>query len=805
MQGMVSALLVALLVLQVRSEVSTTRDPKDTTKKGVSINMTVGPDNTSGRKPPKRIPVTEEHLRTAFKTPQARTILQRARVQRMSMDSALISYDATAYLRISAGLGFSRIGRDRLIFRHENVTHVQWHRDVGAWIDIKGARTAIPMAPDDEQDEEAADVINDSDMTPVPYFPGQEPLFSFNGSNMVQSQVDERDMVHPLAEGAEAYYTYAVGDSVTFRLPDGKVIELRELHVRPRQAKWNVAVGSLWFDATTGQLARAAYRLAVPMDVWAIVAEEDSTAQDEIPVWVKPLISPMRAQISAIAVEYGLFQGRFWLPRLNTAEGDAQVSFMRVPFKFQQTFRYASVNALDSLPSIKVAVIATPPDSLSPADREKWRDSVREVRRVARRAQRDSINQGLIVDPQRCDSTGIRTVMTRRRDSNLSVAMRIPCDIKVLTHSPELPKSIFDEGEEVFGSKETEALIAEALSMGVQPPFALPGMPGAQKPIVRYGLEYTRFNRIEGLSSAIAVEQKLGAGYTATLLGRIGHADLEPNFEAAVARSNMTRTVTGRVYNRLVPSNDWGNPLSFGSSLSALLFGRDEGFYYRASGGEFEWMKERGAVFTTRFFIERQRTAAVENEWSLGPAFIPNIAARTGQYAGVSTHVMHTRGLNPNDFRVFTDLHLEGATSDSSGAVYGRGALELTLSDAFGGVASAVTLSAGTSAGPLPSQRRYFLGGAHTVRGQRADTAQAGSAYWLGRVEIGRSWSGARPLVFGDIGWTGDRNAMDRIGRPLSGVGVGSSFMDGLIRFDVAKGVYPRKRVRVDMYVEAKF
>jgi hypothetical protein len=800
MNAMLSPLLVVALSLQVKVGATVTHD---TANKNVEIKLGTGTND--GRKPPKRMPVTEEHLRTAFRTPQARTILQRARVQRMSMDSALISYEATAYMRISAGMSFARIGRDRLIFRHENATHVKWHRDVGAWIDVKGARTAIPMAPQEEVDEEGADIINDSDMTPVPYFPGQEPLFSFNGSNMVQSQVDERDMVHPLAEGAEAYYTYAVGDSVTFRLPDGKTIELRELHVRPRVSKWNVAIGSLWFDAATGQLARAAYRLAVPMDVWAIVEEEDSTAQDDIPVWVKPLISPMRAQISAIAVEYALFQGRFWLPRINTAEGDAQVSFMRVPFKFEQSFRYSSVNALDSLPKITVPVIAQPPDSLSPEDREKWRDSVREVRRAARRAQRDSIDQGLLKAPQRCDSTGMRTVMTQRRDANLAVAIRIPCDIKVLTSSPELPKSIFDEGEEVFGSKETDALIAEALSMGVQPPFALPGMAGAQKPTIKYGLEFTRFNRVEGLSSAVVVEQKLGAGYTATVLGRLGHADLEPNFEAAVARSNLSRTVKGRVYNRLVASNDWGNPLSFGSSLSALLFGRDEGFYYRTSGAEFEWTKERGAVFTTRFFAERQRNAEAENSWSLGPAFIPNIAARTGQYAGFATRVMHTRGLNPNAFRIFTDLRLEGAATDSSGTAYGRGALELTVSDSWGGIASALTVSGGSSVGPVPVQRHYFLGGAHTVRGQRADTAQSGTAYWLGRFELGRSWSGARPIVFGDIGWTGDRSAMDQIGRPLSGVGVGTSFMDGLIRFDVARGIYPRKKFRVEMYVEAKF
>src|SRR5437667_334569 len=267
------------------------------------------------------------------------------------------------------------------------------------------------------------------------------------------------------------------------------------------------------------------------MDVWAVVNEEDSTAKDDIPIWVKPLISPMRAQISAIAVEYGLYQGRFWLPRIRSAEGDAQVSFMHVPFKFEQSFKYASVNATDSLPEIHVAV-------------------------------------------------------------------RVPCNEYALEHSPDLPKSIYDEGEEIFGSKERDALIKEALSMGAQPPFAI----GAIPPTLKWGLEFTRFNRIEGFSTGALVEQRLGGGYTASLLGRIGHADREPNVEVTLARSNMTTTVRGRAYNRLVSANDWGNPLSFGSSLSALFFGRDEGFYYRTTGAELEWERTRGALLTWRLF-----------------------------------------------------------------------------------------------------------------------------------------------------------------------------------------------------------
>jgi hypothetical protein len=795
------ALLFVALAMQVKMEVGVQRDSTDSRSKR-SVGITIGPgEGRRDRREPKRVAVTAEHLRSAFHSPLARTLMERARASRLEQDSALMSYDATAYLRISASMGFSKIGRDRLIFRHENATRVRWHRDVGAWIDVKGARTAIPVAPAEEAEKESEEINSDSDMTPIPYYPGQEPLLSLNGTGVVKTQVDERDMVHPLAEGAEAYYRYEAGDSVAFRLPDGRTIALRELRVRPRESKWNVAVGSLWFDASSGQLVRAAYRLAVPMDVWAIVKEEDPEDMDDIPVWVKPLISPMRAQVSAIAVEYGLYQGRFWLPRLKSAEGDAQVSFMRVPFKLEQSFKYASVNALDSLAPIVIAEVREPPDSLTPEARDQWRDSVREERRAQRRAARDSVEQGLKSGESSCDSTGMRLTTQRRQRSNLRVAIRIPCDKTVLENSPELPKSIYDDGEEIFGSKERDALISEALAMGAQPPFAL----GAIPPTIKWGFEFTRFNRVEGFSSGVLVEQPLGAGYTAALFGRIGHADLEPNVELALTRTNLVRTIRGRAYNRLVAANDWGNPLSFGSSLSALLFGRDEGFYYRASGVELEWVKERGTWFNWRLFAERQRAAAVENNFSLGPTFKPNIVATTAQYAGMSTRLVHARGLDPRGFRIFSDVRLEGAVSDSAGAAFGRGAVDFTFTKGIGPVAAAMTLSGGTSAGALPPQRRWYLGGTHTVRGQRADTTHSGNAYWLSRLELGGSVQAIRPIVFGDIGWVGDRNLLREVGRPMSGVGVGASVLDGLIRADLSRGLYPQRRVRFDLYVDARF
>src|ERR1700691_1674583 len=99
MLALVTAATFALQV-QVRVTSDTAR------KQGTNITVGVGPG--SRRRPPgepRRIPVTAEDLRTAFKDSAARELLLHARVARMALDSALTSYDAMSYQRISAGLG----------------------------------------------------------------------------------------------------------------------------------------------------------------------------------------------------------------------------------------------------------------------------------------------------------------------------------------------------------------------------------------------------------------------------------------------------------------------------------------------------------------------------------------------------------------------------------------------------------------------------------------------------------------------------------------------------------------------------
>lgn len=739
-----------------------------------------------------RIAVTAEHIATAFEDAPARTLLERARVARLAQDSSLLSYDAETYQRISVGLGLKAIGRERLFMRHENSARVRWQRGHGAVIDVTGSRTVFPALM-------GARVSADVNGTgSIPYYPGRDDLWF--GAEAMAAERPDVELIHPIAAGAEAYYRFSSGDSVIFRLHDGSTIRLVELRVRPRQPDWRLAVGSLWFDASTAQLVRAVYRLAVPVDFWYFIREEGE--EDDIPLAVRPLITPMTGTVTSLMIEHGLYEGRYWLPRAQAAEGEMQVGFMRVPVRLEESFDYAVVNGLtEELPEIRDVRIELVRDSviadslgLSGSERRDW---LRERRRERRIAQREAGDQ-----PACDDGATERLSHQSRHNGIVPLLVRTPCDTVALVGSPSLPPSIYAPGEEVFSKTDLEEM-QRMIGFSAQAGF------GPQRPTLLWGptRNLLRYNRVEGLSAGIGARQELGQGLALEGLAQIGIADLQPNAELSLSRSDGARTVRIGAYRRLVAANDWGTPLGFGSSLNAVLFGRDEGFYYRALGAELAGTGIRGSRFEWRLFAERHDAAEVETHFSLANAlhglrFIDNIAADDATLVGVGARLTRTFGLDPQKVRLFGDIRLEGGSGDFT---YGRAAVDATLSRSITSrLAGALTAGGGTTLGEVPVQRLWYLGGTQTVRGQTAGTA-AGDAYWLARAELGGAFVAARPLVFFDLGWAGDRADWRNPGQPMSGAGIGASIMDGLLRFDVARGIRPRERWTANLYFEATF
>lgn len=775
----------------------------------LALQVTVQVDRDSGStsagisvRPPvrQRLEVTDEHRRTAFKDAAARELLLRARAARLEQDSSLYSYDVKSYQRISAGMSLRETARERLVWRGENASRVRWQRGIGAHVEVLGARMAAPIMQgieeaEQEMEEELTSELDD--LLAVPYYPGKDQLWLFE---MVGSSDEGGDpmLIHPVAEGSEAYFTFASGDSVDIVLPDGKRLKLRELIATPRQAVWNLVVGSFWFETESAQLARAVMRFSAPMDIWETVEAEDPGARDEMPRVVRGMLTPMKAEITAVTIEYGLFEQRYWLPRTQGAEGYARVSFMRVPFRIEQRYRYESVNGFDDLPPIAELPAAPRASEIRDSLRAQGFDSaqVRDSMRV-HYARRDSTARA--ERAERCATVGTYTVYERRGNGQLVMAVEVPCDIRKLTTSAELPPSIYDEGEELFGAAQRDELM-KMLDFGLQPSWS------PQKPLVEYGLAYTRYNRVEGFGTGARVSTMLGKGYNVALDARASGGDLQLNGGLSLARSNGRTTYRAGVFRRLDVSSDFGDPLSFGASIPNLLYARDEGFYHRSWGAELARERVPRGGLEWRLFAEQQWNARVDSRWSLfGGAhddrFLGNVVADTGWFYGAGLRWRGSRGLDPRGLRMSADLRLEGATGRMD---YGRAFLETIVSRGLGPVTASVTAAAGTSEGELPAQRQFFLGGLQSVRGQTAGTG-VGEAFWLGRLELGSNNVAVRPVVFGDFGWAGPRDGWNAIGRPMSGVGVGASFLDGMVRVDLARGLHPRWQTRLDLYLEARF
>jgi hypothetical protein len=792
---------------------------------------------------------------TAFADTGAAALLRLARAARLRQDSALLAYRATATQRFDLGLGARRLGLEKRLFRGDNVAEIAWRRDVGVRVTPLGSRVASPLGGN--ADGDIAEAVS------IPYFPGRETLWFPNSQfGVVRAEIDERELIHPLAAGAEAYYRYALGDSADITLPDRTVIPLRELRITARRPDRRLFVGSFWFDRRGGELVRAAYRLSAPIEIWDVASEEvardradrvvaapvrdsiararlarplfvkDSVARaerarrdaagggddDEPPAWVKATFRPAKAELEGITVEYGLHEGLFWLPRAHSASYLVQLGFMRVPFRLDEAFRYQDVNAAFPLRAIPATRLARAlGDTLNAGDSTTVVDAPGEV---SVSIGSGAVQGGLVTDTaaaraaldttklsarerQRarlCARDSVYTRVDTRFEGRLRVAFDMPCDEARLRTAAALPP-LDARDREGFDAPGRDALLG-VLGLELQPELA----PG--RPQLRWGSEFVRYNRVEGLSAGAQLRQGLGAGYTVAATGRIGHADRHANGELALERRAGGRAVTAAVYHRLAASNpDWGGALTLGPSLPALLYGRDEGFYYRAYGTELvEERTARGAATRWRLFLERQWAAGdtgVVNTFSLaravaGRRFRGNVIADRVALTGVALEWNRVLRDVTGGVRVTAAVQGEAATGTYT---YARGSVEATVSRPVGAAAVALTAAAGSTSGRLPSQRQWFLGGVRTVRGQLPGTVE-GDAFWLTRAEVGTRQGVLRPVAFFDVGWAGSRQALGRV-QPLRGTGVGVGVLDGLLRLDVARGLYPLKGWRTDLYLQA--
>ncbi len=732
----------------------------------------------------------------AYLDAHARQLVSQVRARRLMVDRSITRYQALAKERISLGLR-TRL-RDRLFYRRETASRIDWRRGGPINITVLGAREAVPVV--------TSKVSIPSDLKDF------LPRLAFDPMDMeALMRVDTTTLKHPLAPGGEINYRYRTGDSTTINLGQ-RTIKLVELQVIPRRRDFHLITGSFWIDSDTYSVVQVTFRLAKDFDFEHDADEDDRKDANKIPGFLKPI----RADLEYVTMEYGLMHLRWWMPRLVAVDGFFQMGAVRTPLNYERSYEQYEVEgdtlplliARDRVRAVSDSIglprpcrpgtqmnISVDTDDKPPTPEEQERRKKRAEERQRTRQQQ-----------QRPDTTPAQpdTARDRRRREREECAklynVTIADSAKLLT-AAELPTSFYESGEVLTSDDELKKL-ADQLGKLAEPPWQIP------VPTFAWGLGgngLVRYNKVEALS--IGARSGIDLGRLA-LDGsaRIGVADLEPNAEIGIARNARQSYIRVAGYRRL---DVMDQPSGFGglsSSLAALFLGVDDRDYYRSLGGELVARpgEARSQWYELRLFAEQQRAASAETDFSIAHVikddhlFAPNRQADRANEAGGGLTLRWAGGQNPARPRGSVELHADASfgtfdfTRESATLYFG-----LPLPANF---AAAVEVAAGTSTGAVPTQSLWYLGGIRSLRGYTIGAA-SGDAFWRARAEIGKGLPVFRLTGFTDFGWAGDRTDVQTRASMLS-VGVGASFLDGLLRVDLARSLRGQREWRLHASVD---
>lgn len=709
----------------------------------------------------------------AYLDPTARVLVERARQRRQQVESGIEAYQVLGRQRVYAGMRV--VGRNRTMYTREMAARVHWRRHGPSQVAVVGAREVSPVAQRNAQVPE--DVLGGgSDVVDLAFNPDRlqvnfgfgnssrrdstrttrTPRDSARGASMRTTRDSagrrevsaELTIIDPFRAGSESHYRFATGDSVTMRFQDGRVIQLRELRLIPRRADYRLLRGSVWLDSETYGVVRGVFAMARPFNL-SRDADEDMPA-------VLNAMGAVTGQMERMTLEFGLVQGKWWLPVRTYMDATAQVGILgSFPVRFEQSYSGYRVQGRGeaALPELVLAA----GDSMATAEH--------------------------------CEDGDCR-----------SWQVLAPRDSAALLTAEELQPSLAQAGEVMATDRELEDLgrvLQRAANIGMDP------APRLDLP----DLSMFRYNRVEGFS--VGSEASVGAGpVMLDAKGRVGTGDWEPSAELGINRGTIRSQMRLVGYRRLVPFDLYAGEPTFGSALNALVLGRDETDYFRASGVELTSRPVRASRWelSWRLFGEHQHPVQRETDVTLTRAWDddPFLGVRPAERADQAGAVVTLRSATDNPYggmRRELSLTLDGQAGDfqfarpsvSSGVQLPVGAsLDLSMSAA-----------AGTSFGEVPLQGLWYIGGPTSVRGFRT-AHSGGESFWRARAEISRGAPAFRLALFSDAGWTGDRDSFE-LDPTLLSAGAGLSIMDGILRLDLAKGLRGGNDWRADLYVTTTF
>lgn len=697
----------------------------------------------------------------AYLDPAARELVRLARERRRHLGGSVAAYETLATERIVISVG--EAARERVLWRQEIAARVHWEQDGPTRIEVLGAR---------ETGDGGADVGVAGGVSRM------APRLAFDPADryLLTGWADGYDGVrHPLDVGSERHYRFRSGDSVRLRLGSGEEIRLVELHVLARRGDPELVAGSFWFDADRHDLVRATFRLAADL-------ESDRFGGDDLPAVVRAVLGPRRTTFEQIRVEYGLWDGRWWLPRLFAFRGVATAANAgRAPFTYERSYSDYTVRTREQAsaeaplgegagpvaprtrcPGHTLALLRdglfgsgqTPPDSLTAAQRAA------------------------------CD----RYQVTMAADSMGLVA------------SSDLPPS--------FGAGETFVTLDELAASRTSLRHATPLPPPASPPRLAgpwNDIGLLRFNRVEGLSVGVRASAGFGAA-EATLTGRIGTADLEPGVDLAISPLGPADPWKLRVYRGLASPDRRERPFTPASTLASFLLGGDDFGYYRTAGADLTGSTGRFALgeYEWRLYAQRERGATKGTDLSLpwlldhGHRLPVVDSSADATQIGGELRTVSSRGRDPVGARAGGELSVGFAVGTFD---YARAALTLRSRLPLPGpLLILLEGAAGATLGEPGPQHLWRLGGPLSLRSHRRG-ALRGDSFWRGRVEIGNHVPAFRVILFAETGWAG--SARDsQAASPLSAAGAGLGLLDGLVRLDLARGLGAPADWRVMLYYD---
>lgn len=694
----------------------------------------------------------------AYLDADARRLVAAARSRRETIDRSITSYRTTMRERI--GVGIRALRRDRMLYRREIALRIDWRRDSVTLIEVIGARQSVPAAmPKPQLPEDLKRDAGDYAFDPA----DDRLTIGFGGESRRDSTQDStrhRDVEfsHPLAPGSEGDYRFAAGDSSAIVFANGRTIRLRELKIIPRRLDFRLMSGSFWIDEASHAVVRALIRPARPFDF------EEDVKDEDIPGFLKPL----RIEVRFLTIDYGLWTGRWWLPRLIAMDAVGTAgSIVQMPMRYERLYDEYEVSGDTTAP------LAPRPPRASAADDSIARAACHE------REEREKVSC-------RC-ANGQCEVFS----------VQMSTDTNALLASTTLPPP-FGSGNDTLISAGEMAALTKGLGDLPQAPWQFHARPP------RWGL--ARYNRIEGLALGAKGQLDLGRlGLEGT--GRIATSDATLDLEGGVVRETGGAQLRVAGYYRLAAVDPTARSLGIGNSLNALVLGRDDGDYFRATGAELTIKPPLTLpqTFTVRLYAERQRRAIKRTDFSIPNlindinVFRPNITADSADQFGAAVTFRTQRGIDPERAQVTSDVTIDGATGTFD---YGRASTTLRVTAPLGPrVAGAIEVAGGMSTGRVPIQSYWYLGGPGTLRGYDG-AATTGDAFWRARAELANRWPAARVVLFSDVARADSRDRLS-LSHPLVGVGVGASFLDGLFRVDMTRAITAPTGWRLDLYSDA--